>query len=36
VKPPSLTLLNRSATSDVRGQTKETVVHDDDYGPWDD
>jgi hypothetical protein len=36
VKPPLLALLNRSAPSDVRGHAKETVVHDDDYGPWDD
>jgi hypothetical protein len=31
-----LALLNRSALSDGCGQVKENVVHDDDYGPWDD
>jgi hypothetical protein len=29
------TLLNRSARH-LCGRSKETVVHDDDYGPWDD
>jgi hypothetical protein len=31
-----LALLTGERASNMHGQVKETVVHDDDYGPWDD